>query len=333
MAPAVVGPPDPGLVLPGRPRDGVARARTARTPARSAAGRQTSSPRTPTSSTPGSARPLAVLDPRLARGHPDLARSTRIGHGDGLRHHLLLGRPDDDARPRADGQAPFHTVYLSGLIRDPLGQKMSKTKGNAVDPLASSTSSGADALRFAAHPWRDAGQRPAIRAAKLEHARTSPTSSGTRRATSSAPARRRSPTTPNDAARCPAASARRSAGCCRGRRRRPSRRRGHGRLRVRRGGADRLRRHLERVLRLGHRARKVRLADDDARRELPRSAWWTLVEVLDTYLRLLHPLMPFVTEAIWARAPASATRSRAAHRRALAGVGERDVGPRPRSTR
>ena len=38
VAPAVVGPPDPGVVLPGRPRDGVARARTARPPARSAPG-------------------------------------------------------------------------------------------------------------------------------------------------------------------------------------------------------------------------------------------------------------------------------------------------------
>ena len=33
------------------------------------------------------------------------------------------------------GEAPFHTVYLSGLVRDPYGQKMSKTKGNVVDPL------------------------------------------------------------------------------------------------------------------------------------------------------------------------------------------------------
>ena len=39
VAPAVVGPPHPGLVLPGRPRDGVALEPTARTPARSAAGR------------------------------------------------------------------------------------------------------------------------------------------------------------------------------------------------------------------------------------------------------------------------------------------------------
>src|SRR5216110_2899743 len=47
------------------------------------------------------------------------------------------------------GTEPFHTVYLSGLIRDPEGQKMSKTKGNVVDPLGVIDESGADALRFA----------------------------------------------------------------------------------------------------------------------------------------------------------------------------------------
>ena len=52
---------------------------------------------------------------------------------------------------------PFHTIYLSGLIRDPYGQKMSKTKGNVVDPLGVIDETGADALRFAlihgATPW------------------------------------------------------------------------------------------------------------------------------------------------------------------------------------
>ncbi len=44
---------------------------------------------------------------------------------------------------------PFHTVYLHGIVRDPYGQKMSKTKGNVVDPLAMITEIGADALRLA----------------------------------------------------------------------------------------------------------------------------------------------------------------------------------------
>jgi len=46
------------------------------------------------------------------------------------------------------GQAPFHTVYLHGLIRDEKGQKMSKTKGNSIDPLGVMDQFGTDALRF-----------------------------------------------------------------------------------------------------------------------------------------------------------------------------------------
>ncbi len=46
------------------------------------------------------------------------------------------------------GQAPFHTVYLHGLIRDEHGRKMSKTYGNVIDPLTVMDELGTDALRF-----------------------------------------------------------------------------------------------------------------------------------------------------------------------------------------
>jgi valyl-tRNA synthetase len=45
-------------------------------------------------------------------------------------------------------QVPFHIVYLHGLIRDEHGQKMSKSKGNVIDPLIVMDELGTDALRF-----------------------------------------------------------------------------------------------------------------------------------------------------------------------------------------
>ena len=45
-------------------------------------------------------------------------------------------------------QIPFHTVYLHGLVRDAQGRKMSKTTGNAIDPLEMMGQYGTDALRF-----------------------------------------------------------------------------------------------------------------------------------------------------------------------------------------
>ncbi len=45
-------------------------------------------------------------------------------------------------------EVPFHTVYIHALVRDEHGQKMSKSKGNVIDPLDLIDEFGADALRF-----------------------------------------------------------------------------------------------------------------------------------------------------------------------------------------
>ncbi|HEX2222323.1 MAG TPA: valine--tRNA ligase, partial [Candidatus Limnocylindria bacterium] len=66
---------------------------------------------------------------------------------------------------------PFHTVYLSGMIRDPYGQKMSKTKGKVVDPLELVERIGADALRHALVAGTSPGNDQRLTDAKLEGAR------------------------------------------------------------------------------------------------------------------------------------------------------------------
>jgi valyl-tRNA synthetase len=49
---------------------------------------------------------------------------------------------------RFTGKAPFRQVFLNGLVRDEHGEKMSKTKGNVIDPLDVIEKYGADAVRF-----------------------------------------------------------------------------------------------------------------------------------------------------------------------------------------
>ncbi|MFZ5450244.1 MAG: valine--tRNA ligase [Thermodesulfobacteriota bacterium] len=46
------------------------------------------------------------------------------------------------------GEVPFHQVYIHALVRDPEGQKMSKSKGNVIDPLDLMAAYGTDAFRF-----------------------------------------------------------------------------------------------------------------------------------------------------------------------------------------
>lgn len=69
------------------------------------------------------------------------------------------------------GEIPFHTVYLHGLIRDEHGQKMSKSKGNVVDPLVVIKDYGADALRFALLTGSTPGNDMKLSIQKVEAAR------------------------------------------------------------------------------------------------------------------------------------------------------------------
>jgi valyl-tRNA synthetase len=205
------------------------------------------------------------------------------------------------------GAAPFHTVYLSGLIRDPEGQKMSKTRGNVVDPLGVIDETGADALRFALIHGATPGLDQRFGQAKLDNARNFANKlwNATRFVLGARP-----PSVPAGSPRIapdPAALG-------------PAERWIRSRVAATIASVDRALADLSlaEVTRLlydaiwselcdwGLEMAKVRLADaglPDAERE---ATWWALVEALDVHLRLLHPVMPFVTEELWSALPHAA---------------------------
>lgn len=65
------------------------------------------------------------------------------------------------------GQVPFRHVYLHGLVLDEKGQKMSKSKGNVINPMESIAAYGSDALRMGVMASRSAGQNQAFSTAKV----------------------------------------------------------------------------------------------------------------------------------------------------------------------
>jgi valyl-tRNA synthetase len=67
---------------------------------------------------------------------------------------------------------PFKTVVIHGLVRDERGQKMSKSKGNVIDPLALIDEYGVDALRFAVCQLTGPGRDIKLGAARVGEART-----------------------------------------------------------------------------------------------------------------------------------------------------------------
>ncbi len=69
------------------------------------------------------------------------------------------------------GEIPFHTVYLHGLVRDEKGEKMSKVKGNVLNPLDAIREYGTDALRFALSTGTSPGNDMKMSAGRLESSR------------------------------------------------------------------------------------------------------------------------------------------------------------------
>ena len=249
----------------------------------------------------------SALWPFSTMGWPDqhagarkVLSDKRSGHR--LRHPVLLGGPDDDVRHlrrrrrrdhRSDGargpQVPFENVFLHGLIRDEFGRKMSKSKGNGIDPLDWVETFGADALRFTLARGASPGGDLSI---GEDHARASRNFAtklfnATRFALMNGAARRRCRTRGEltDADRWIL-----------------------GRLEEVRAEVDsafdgyEFSRACEALYHFAWdefcdwyvELAKVQLADG-ARRHTTA----VLAAVLDTLLKLLHPVMPFVTETLW----------------------------------
>ena len=63
--------------------------------------------------------------------------------------HFMLDVPMPDGSPRSLAESvPFRSVYIHALVRDANREKMSKTKGNVIDPIEIITKYGTDAVRF-----------------------------------------------------------------------------------------------------------------------------------------------------------------------------------------
>jgi valyl-tRNA synthetase len=196
---------------------------------------------------------------------------------------------------RFGGDVPFHRVFINGVVRDEKGEKMSKTKGNDVDPLAIMEQHGTDALRFTlaalAAPLTD----PSLGESRLlgYKAFVNKLWNASRFALMNLEGERAGL---GDVSRMPLAS------------------------------RWILSRTQEVSARVGAALEAFRF--DQATHELYHFVWdelcdWyieiaktlfadpaeaararsVLLEVLETALRLLHPFMPFVTEEIWQRLP------------------------------
>jgi valyl-tRNA synthetase len=201
------------------------------------------------------------------------------------------------------GQEPFSVVYLSGLIRDPYGKKMSKTKGNVIDPLQIMDDIGADALRFALVSGAAPGADQRLGPSRLEGARNFANKlwNAARFVLGARPVE-----LPGDAVL--ALPERALLG--------PAEHWILSRCHIAVGEAEAAYASFQfaEASRILHAAiwseycdwylemAKVRLAPEvDVATRV--ATWQVLAWVLDRYLRMLHPVMPHITEEIWGRLP------------------------------
>jgi valyl-tRNA synthetase len=202
-------------------------------------------------------------------------------------------------------RVPFRYVYLHGLVRDDEGQKMSKTRGNVVDPIGLVDQYGADALRFTLVTAAGTGQDQRLREEKIESARNFANKlwNASRFVIMQLDASQKiAPPSLADRASLP-----------------PEDRWILSRLDKLVAEVDRLLNEFQ-LNEAGHRMydflwgdycdwyvemAKVRLRADSTGGEGTRPQTQdprpVLAHVLETGLRLLHPYMPFVTEELWGR--------------------------------
>ncbi|HLF72297.1 MAG TPA: valine--tRNA ligase [Dehalococcoidia bacterium] len=194
----------------------------------------------------------------------------------------------------ATDEAPFEWVYFHGTVRDDRGQRMSKSKGNGVDPEVLIDRYGSDALRFKLITAGGTGNDQRLEEPRIEAARNFANKlwNASRFVLSQLEPGETVPALdPSQQAMLPTED-----------------RWILSRLERLTGEADRLMERFE----LGEAGReieefvwdelcdwyleiaKVRQRSDDEVSPLP-----VLVHVLDACLRLLHPFMPYVTEEIW----------------------------------
>jgi valyl-tRNA synthetase len=188
---------------------------------------------------------------------------------------------------------PFTTVYLHGIVRDPYGQKMSKTKGNVVDPLEMISDVGADALRVALVSGNAPGVDQRLTQSKLTGGRnfTNKLWNAARFVLGAQP--ETGTTAEGDASLAVRWIRSRVAGAT-------------ATATAQLDALD-LAGYAATVYELAWtdycdwflEMAKVELRDSAASQAARAATWRAAARELGTILRLLHPLLPFVTEEIW----------------------------------